>query len=379
MRFAALAPIIAACAAGDRVSASAAHADGLGRAALGRAERRRRADRHARADAAVPSPEAELHIWNYAEYMGEDVIPSFVEKIKKDYKVDIKVSSDFFDTYEGMYAQASPPARPASTSRSRRRPTSRASSRSTRSCRSTCRSSRTRSTSAPNGSNPGYDPGNAHSMPYMWWTTGVAYDTAKIKEAPTSWKALWDERWKGHIAMLDDQREAFAAALIQLNFSANTVDDGELDQALALLKQQHPLVRLYSVEDQQYMASGDIWIGHAWGSDIYTVQQKKPSVEFYIPEEGSVRGSDAAVILDGAKNPVAANLFINHLLDAHVSAENSNYIGYMGPNEAAKAVHHQGPPRHALDQPGQGHRRQAPGAAGPGPRHRTSTRRAGPS
>ena len=73
-----------------------------------------------------------------------------------------------------------------------------------------------------------------------------------------------------------------------------------------------------------------------WGSDIYTVQQKKPSVEFYIPEEGSVRGSDAAVILDGAKNPVAANLFINHLLDAHVSAENSNYIGYMGPNEAAK-------------------------------------------
>ena len=84
------------------------------------------------------------------------------------------------------------------------------------------------------------------------------------------------------------------------------------------------------------MASGDIWIGHAWGSDIYVVQGKKPSVQFYIPEEGSVRGSDTSVILEGAKNPVAANLFINHLLDAHVSASNSNYIGYMGPNEAAK-------------------------------------------
>ena len=314
-----------------------------------------------------PVPEAELHIWNYAEYMGEDVIPSFVEKIKKDYKVDIKVSSDFFDTYEGMYARVTAGQTgfditfPASTdipglvAINKILPLD--------------------LSLIPNQvnlgtewSNPGYDPGNAHSMPYMWWTTGVAYDTAKIKEAPTSWKALWDERWKGHIAMLDDQREAFAAALIQLDFSANTVDDGELDQALALLKQQHPLVRLYSVEDQQYMASGDIWIGHAWGSDIYTVQQKKPSVEFYIPEEGSVRGSDAAVILDGAKNPVAANLFINHLLDAQVSAENSNYIGYMGPNEAAKAVHHQGPPRHALDQPGQGHRRQAPGAARPGSR-----------
>jgi spermidine/putrescine transport system substrate-binding protein len=277
----------------------------------------------------LPTPEAELHIWNYAEYMGEDVIPSFEKKY------GVKVSSDFFDTYEGMYARVTAGQTgfditfPASTD--------------IPGLMTIGKILPLDLSLIPNKvnlgqewANPGYDPGNAHSMPYMWWTTGVAYDTDKIKETPTSWKALWDERWKGHIAMLDDQREAFAAALIQLKFSANTVDDGELDQALALLKQQHPLVRLYSVEDQQYMASGDIWIGHAWGSDIYTVQQKKPSVEFYIPEEGSVRGSDAAVILEGAKNPIAANLFINHLLDAKVSADNSNYIGYMGPNQAAR-------------------------------------------
>ncbi len=276
-----------------------------------------------------PTPEAELHIWNYAEYMGEDVIPSFQKKY------GVKVSSDFFDTYEGMYARVTAGQTgfditfPASTDI----PGLVAINKVLPLDLSLIPN---KVNLGPEWTNPGYDPGNAHSMPYMWWTTGVAYDTAKIKETPTSWKALWDERWSGHIAMLDDQREAFASALIQLGYSANTVDDGQLDEALALLKQQHPLVRLYSVEDQQYMASGDIWIGHAWGSDIYTVQQKKPSVEFYIPEEGGVRGSDAAVILDGAKNPIAANLFINHLLDAKVSADNSNYIGYMGPNEAAK-------------------------------------------
>lgn len=27
-----------------------------------------------------------------------------------------------------------------------------------------------------------YDPGNEYSVPYMWFTTGVAYNTAKIKE-----------------------------------------------------------------------------------------------------------------------------------------------------------------------------------------------------
>ena len=35
-------------------------------------------------------------------------------------------------------------------------------------------------------------------------------------------------------------------------------------------------------------------------------------------------------------HPVAAQLFMNHLLDAKVSAKNTNYIGYMGPNAAAK-------------------------------------------
>jgi spermidine/putrescine transport system substrate-binding protein len=321
---AALAPIIAACSTSEASATPAASS-----AAPTVAPTASSAPTATPEPTPVPTPEAELHIWNYAEYMGEDVIPSFEKKYK------VKVSTDFFDTYEGMYARVTAGQTgydmtfPASTDI----PGLVAIGKILPLDLSLIPN---RVNLGAEWANPGYDPDNAHSMPYMWWTTGVAYDTGRIKEAPTSWKALWDERWKGHIAMLDDQREAFAAALIQLRFSANTVDDGELDQALALLKQQHPLVRLYSVEDQQYMASGDIWIGHAWGSDIYTVQQKKPSVEFYIPEEGSVRGSDAAVILDGAKNPIAANLFINHLLDAKVSAENSNYIGYMGPNAAAR-------------------------------------------
>ena len=333
--FAALAPIIAACTGAAASASPSALATAVPTPAPTVAPSVAAVPTPTPAPTPPPVPEKDLHIWNYAEYMGEDVIPSFVEKIKKDYKVDIKVTSDFFDTYEGMYAKVTAGQTgfditfPASTDVpglveiGKILPLDQS-------------LIPNKVNLAPEWSDPGYDPGNAHSMPYMWWTTGIAYDSDKVKDSPTSWKALWDERWKGHIAMLDDQREGFAAALIQLGYSANTVDDGELDAALALLKQQHPLVRLYSVEDQQYMASGDIWIGHAWGSDIYVVQGKKPSVQFYIPEEGSVRGSDTSVILEGAKNPVAANLFINHLLDAHVSASNSNYIGYMGPNEAAK-------------------------------------------
>ena len=73
-------------------------------------------------------------------------------------------------------------------------------------------------------------------MPYVWWTTGVGYDTTKVTDSPTSSKALWDPRYKGHISMMDDYQEAFGATLIQLGYSANTTDTAQLDEALALLK-----------------------------------------------------------------------------------------------------------------------------------------------
>ena len=52
---------------------------------------------------------------------------------------------------------------------------------------------------------PGYDPGNAHSIPYMWWTTGVAYDTAKVSGEPDQLeRAVGRRSTRKHIAMLDD-------------------------------------------------------------------------------------------------------------------------------------------------------------------------------
>jgi spermidine/putrescine transport system substrate-binding protein len=170
----------------------------------------------------------------------------------------------------------------------------------------------------------------------MWWTTGIGYDTSRITETLTSSKALWDERWSQHISMLDDFQEVFALALIQLGHSANTTNTAEMDAALALLQQQKPLVRVYSTDTVGTMSSGDVWIGHIWGADLYQISQENENVAYYVPEEGGVRGSDTITVFSGAQHPIAAHLFINHLLDAQVSASNTNYIGYMGPNAAAR-------------------------------------------
>src|SRR4029079_17173041 len=279
----------------------------------------------------MPTPESERIVYNWLDYIGEDVIPSFEEKYP------VKVKYELFEDIEVAYTKLGDDGNgydisfPTSVDIPRFREAG------------TIR--KLEKSLIPNlvnlgaeWQNPGYDPNNDYSVPYMWWTTGIAYDTTKIKEAPTSSKALWDERWKGHISVMDDYQETMALALKQLGHSVNTTDTTQLDQAIALLQQQKPLVRTWSNDTVSTMAGGNVWIGMIWGGDLYPINTELGSEQFayYIPEEGSVRGSDTAVIYSGAKHPVAAHLFLNHLLDAQVSASNTNTIGYMGPNEAAK-------------------------------------------
>jgi spermidine/putrescine transport system substrate-binding protein len=276
-----------------------------------------------------PTPEKELFIYNWTDYIGEDVVPSFEDKY------GVKVTYDFFSNTDEAYAKLGDDGGgydlsfpisvdvPDFISRGALVKLDQA--------------------LLPNLANlgaewadPGYDPGNAYSVPYMWWTTGVGYDSSQISETLTSSNALWDPKYSQHISMLDDWQECFGLTLIQQGADANTSDTAELDAALARLQEQKPLVRLYTTDTITTMTSGDIWVGHMWGADLYQISTENPNILYYVPEEGGIKGSDTVAIFSGAEHPVAAHLFINHLLDAEVSASNTNYIGYMGPNAAAK-------------------------------------------
>ena len=321
----ALAPVVAACA-GSAASPSARPS-----AAAPSAAPPSTAPSQSAAPTPVPSPEAELNVYNWLDYIGEGVIESFEEKYGV--KVNYDLFDDIYAAYEvlgddGAGYDVSFPIGvdvPDFISRGVLQPLD--------------------LSLIPNianlgeeWTNPGYDPGNAHSVPYVWWTTGVGYDTTRITEPPTSSNALWDPRWSGHISMMDDYAETFGLTLIQQGFSANTTNTSELDQALARLQEQKPLVRTYTNDTVTTMAAGDVWIGMIWGSDVYQIslEREDENVAYYIPEEGGVRGSDTMAIYSGAQHPIAAHLFINHMLDAEVSASNTNYIGYMGPNLAAQ-------------------------------------------
>ena len=80
-----------------------------------------------------------------------------------------------------------------------------------------------------------FDPTNAYSIPYLWGTAGIGYDSSKVDPPPTSWAVLWDDKYADRMNMLDDMREAFGVALKRLGYSINTSDRAELDEARGVL------------------------------------------------------------------------------------------------------------------------------------------------
>jgi spermidine/putrescine transport system substrate-binding protein len=52
---------------------------------------------------------------------------------------------------------------------------------------------------APIFLDPPFDPDNAHTVPWQWGTTGLAYRSDKLNLPPDSWAAFLDPKLKGRM------------------------------------------------------------------------------------------------------------------------------------------------------------------------------------
>jgi spermidine/putrescine transport system permease protein len=181
-----------------------------------------------------------------------------------------------------------------------------------------------------------YDPGNAHSVPYFWGTSGIAYDRRRVVEPPRSWGALFDPRYRGRILMLDDAREAIGAALKWRGHSQNTRDPALLRAARADLLRQKPLVRTYNSSNfEDVLLAGDVWLAHAWNGQIAKAMEQHPHIAYALPEEGSTLFIDNLAIPADARDVALAHAFIDFTLEAETAAEICRTMRYSTPNRAA--------------------------------------------
>jgi spermidine/putrescine transport system permease protein len=194
----------------------------------------------------------------------------------------------------------------------------------------------------------GYDPGNRHSVPYFWGTTGIAYDRRRVAGPIDSWSALWDPRHSGRVLMLDDAREAFGAALKRRGHSLNTTDARLLAEARDDLVAQKPLVRAYNSSNfEDVLLSGDVWLAQGWSGQFARAMDQDPNLAYVIPKEGSTLFIDNLAIPIDARSPELAHAFIDFTMEPAIAAEICRTMRYSSPNRAAWPLLPEGIRRHA--------------------------------
>ena len=181
--------------------------------------------------------------------------------------------------------------------------------------------------------NPSYDPKNEYSVPYTVGMVGLIYNSAIVDGTPDSWSALWDKQYKGQILMFNNPRDAFGIAQNLLGMDYNTESVMSWKLAAELLKEQKQISPVY-VNDEIFlkMESGEAALGAYYAGDFLTMKDNNPDLEFVYPKEGTNYFVDAICVLKGAKNKLAAELYINFLLEPDVALANAEYICYASPH-----------------------------------------------
>jgi spermidine/putrescine-binding protein len=184
---------------------------------------------------------------------------------------------------------------------------------------------------------PPFDPGNAHSVPYLWGMTGVAWRTDRVDIPPDSWAVFHDSRWDGKMTLLDDPREVIGAFLKLNGFSMNSTVPAELETAKrdAIEAVRHIRAFVNSPVKGQLVA-GDVWIAQLWDGDTRQAIAEEPAIALEIPREGSPIFADGMVIPKTAPHKRAAHAFMDFVLRPDVGAAISDATGYGTANAAAK-------------------------------------------
>jgi spermidine/putrescine-binding protein len=184
-----------------------------------------------------------------------------------------------------------------------------------------------------------FDPGNRHSVPYLWGTTGIAYRSDKIPVAPTSWTVFHDPQWRGRMTMLDESRDAIGAMLRLRGQSANTVDPAVLAGARVDCQAAKANLRGYkSAPVKADLIAGDVWIAQLWNGDTRQAATDDPRIRFALPTEGSTIWLDSLVMPVRAPHPRAAHAFLDYMLRPEVAAQVASWAGYGTPNRTAQGL-----------------------------------------
>jgi spermidine/putrescine transport system substrate-binding protein len=176
-----------------------------------------------------------------------------------------------------------------------------------------------------------FDQGRKYTAPYMYGTTGIAYDPTKTTGPVTSWVDFFakDNVAAGKVGTLNDQVEVIHAALRAVGSKPCSTDKADYIKVEALLNDWKPNVAVINSDGViGRMASGEQTMHMMWNGAFHRAKADNPGLEYVYPTEGLNLWQDNFAVPVGAQNLDNAKIFINWMMDPKNIAEATNFVGY---------------------------------------------------
>ncbi len=170
------------------------------------------------------------------------------------------------------------------------------------------------------------------------YTYALAYRTDVIKEAPKSWKTLWDPKWKKSVGLYDDGI-GFTPVVVKL--AGGSIPDN-MDPGWELYKKLKPNVGLLGEDESltQNLITGQTPLQCVIVVNAIEARRKKAPVAWTVPEEGVVMETDALWVPKNlpADTEYWAVKYVNFALSAEAQTAWCGHLGLPPVNRFAKVI-----------------------------------------
>jgi spermidine/putrescine-binding protein len=162
----------------------------------------------------------------------------------------------------------------------------------------------------------------AYGMPNRWGVDTLGYRTDKM-DPPETMKVLWDEKYKGRIAMPDYPLYTIVYAAQYLDYPREEyyrLSAKQLAECKKVLISQKKLLKAYWLSDADIVnlfTSGEIWVaGASWAGTVATLRDNNFPVKRVVPKEPGMGFINMAYIASESPPPSveAAYKFLNYII-----------------------------------------------------------------
>jgi putrescine transport system substrate-binding protein len=195
---------------------------------------------------------------------------------------------------------------------------------------------------------------DGYSVPYMWGSTGYAYNADMVRERlphleMDSANVLFDPQVISKLAdcgvsLLDSPTDIFPMVLAYLGRDPNAVDEENVAAAEAQLHLIRPYVRYFnSAKMISDLPNREVCVAMSWSGDYAQARMRAEEagididLRYTMPKEGSRLWVDGMFITSDAPHVNNAYLFIDYIMRPKVTASISNYIFYANANKSSRA------------------------------------------